>query len=105
MAKKYRFDVVGVGCVAVDTLAIYEGPIEEDQKMQVAQMRRQGGGLVGTGLVAVARLGGKARYVGKIGDDDSAQFIVNEFKREGVDTRCIRIVPGASAIRSIGVIN
>jgi len=103
MAKK--FDVVGVGCTAVDTLAIYEGPIEEDQKMQVFQMTRQGGGLVATGLVAVARLGGKARYIGKLGDDDHAQFIIREFKQEGVDTSCIRIQPGASAIRSIGVIN
>lgn len=102
---KKHFDVVGVGCTAADMLAIYEGVIEEDQKMQVSQMTRQGGGLVGTGLVAVARLGGRARYVGKLGDDDSARFIVDEFKREGVDTRCIRIVPGASAIRSIGVVN
>ena len=100
-----RFDVVGVGCTAVDTLAIYEGPIEEDQKMQVFQATRQGGGLVATGLVAVARLGGKARYIGKVGDDDHAQFIIREFQQEGVDTSCIRIKPGASAIRTIGVVN
>ena len=99
------FDVVGVGCAAVDTLGIYDGPIEEDQKMQVYQTTRQGGGLVATGLVAVTRLGGTARYVGKLGDDDHAQFVIREFKREGVDTSCIRIVPGASAIRTIGVIN
>jgi len=100
-----QFDVVGVGCAAVDTLAIYEGPIHEDEKMQVYQTTRQGGGLVATGLVAVARLGGTARFVGKLGDDDHARFIVREFEREGIDTRCIRIVPGASAIRTIGVIN
>ena len=58
-----------------------------------------------TGLVAVARLGGTARYVGKVGDDDHAQFIVREFKREGVDTNCVRIMPRMSAIRTIGVIN
>ncbi len=100
-----QFDVVGVGCVAADMLTIYEGQIEEDQKMQVPQMTRQGGGLVATGLVAVARLGGKARYIGKVGDDDAAQFIVREFKAEGVDTSCIRIKPGASAIRSMCIVN
>ena len=46
----HEFDVVGVGCCAVDTLAIYDGPIEEDQKMQVHGTTRQGGGLVATGL-------------------------------------------------------
>ena len=34
-----------------------------------------------------------------------AQFIRREFDAEGVDTSCIRILPGASAIRTIGVIN
>ena len=105
MAFQGKFDVVGVGCCAVDTLGIYEGPIQEDQKMQVADMTRQGGGLVATGLVAVARLGGKGRYIGKLGDDDHAQFIIREFKQEGVDTSCVRIQRGASAIRTIGVIN
>ena len=99
------FDVVGVGCCAVDTLGIYEGSIEEDQKAQVYQTTRQGGGLVATGLVAVARLGGKARFIGKVGDDDPAQFIVREFEAEGVDTSCLRILPGASAIRTIGLVN
>jgi sugar/nucleoside kinase (ribokinase family) len=66
---------------------------------------RQGGGLVATGLVAVARLGGTARYIGKVGDDDHAQFIIREFKREGVDTNCVRIVPRMSATRAIGLIN
>ena len=99
------FDVVGIGCCAVDTLGIYEGPIEEDQKAQVYQTSRQGGGLVATGLVAAARLGGRTRFIGKVGDDDAAQFIVRDFDAEGVDTSCIRILPGASVIRTIGLIN
>ena len=99
------FDVVGIGCCAADTLGIYEGPIEEDRKMQVYQTTRQGGGLVATGLVCVTRLGGTARFIGKVGDDDDAQFIVREFEAEGVDTNCILTAPGASAIRTMGLIN
>jgi len=101
----FGFDIVGVGCCAVDTLGIYEGPIEEDRKMQIHGTSRQGGGLVATGLVAAARLGAKTRYVGKVGDDDAADFIVREFDREGVDTSRIARVPGASAIRTIGLVN
>jgi sugar/nucleoside kinase (ribokinase family) len=100
-----KFDVVGVGCVAVDTLGIYDGEIVEDEKMQCYQTLRQSGGLVGTGLAAVKRLGGSARFIGKLGDDDHAQFIVRDFDREGIDTSCIRRVSGMSAIRSIGVIS
>lgn len=101
----YPFDVVGVGCATLDMLAIYDGPIQEDQKVFVHQTTRQGGGLVGTGLVAVARLGGKARFLGKLGDDDHARFIIDDFKREGIDTSRIQVVPGASAIRTMGLIN
>ena len=102
---EFLFDVVGIGCCAADTLGIYEGPIEEDRKVQVYQTTRQGGGLVATGLVCVARLGGTARFIGKVGDDDDAQFIVREFEAEGVDTSRILIAPGASAIRTMGLIN
>jgi ribokinase len=105
MVFQGKFDVVGLGCCAVDTLCIYEGPIEEDQKKEVAGITRLGGGLVATGLVAVARLGGTARYIGKVGDDDHAQFVIREFKREGVDTNCIRIQPRMSVTRSMGLIN
>ena len=101
----YDFDIVGIGCCAVDMLGIHEGPIEEDQKMQVYGTTMQGGGLVATGLVAAARLGAKTRYIGKLGDDDAANFIVREFEKEGVDTSCIRIEPGMSAIRAFGLVN
>jgi len=101
----FEFDIVGIGCCAVDTLGIYEGSIEEDQKMQAHQITRQGGGLVATGLVAAARLGAGTRYVGKLGDDDAARFAVREFETESVDTSCIRIVSGASVVRSICIVN
>ena len=99
------FDVVGVGCCAADTLCVYEGEICPDTKMPVREMTRQGGGLVATGLVAVARLGGRARYLGKVGDDATSRFIRGEFGREGVDVGGLATEPGASAIASFIVAN
>lgn len=95
-----RFDVVGVGCCAADTLCVYEQEIRPDTKMPVRGMARQGGGLVATGLVAVARLGARARYLGKVGDDGTSRFIRSEFEREGVDVSGLLTEPGASAIAS-----
>jgi sugar/nucleoside kinase (ribokinase family) len=94
------FDVVGIGCCASDTLCVFEGDIEVDTKMQVHDLTQQGGGLVATGLVAVARLGGKGRYIGKIGDDSMSQFVRQEFIREGVDVSALRTAPGQSVITS-----
>lgn len=95
-----RYDVVGVGCCAADQLCVFDGEIVPDTKMRVGDMSRQGGGLVATGLVAVARLGGRARYLGKIGDDATSRFIRDEFVREGVDVSGLATEPGMSAISS-----
>ena len=45
----------------------------------------QGGGMVATAMVAVARLGGQAEFWSVIGEDDHGQIIAEELAREGVD--------------------
>jgi sugar/nucleoside kinase (ribokinase family) len=47
----------------------------------------QGGGMVATALVACARLGLRARYVGRLGDDYWARLSRRLLAREGVDVR------------------
>jgi len=92
-----RFDVVGVGCVAVDYLGIVPRFPKPDEKLWMEQFTRQGGGMVGTALVTLARLGVKTAYVGKVGDDEFGRFIIDEFIKEGVNTDYIKIAPGESA--------
>jgi len=57
MTTEDIYDVVGIGCCAFDIVLEvdrYPGP---DEKMGARDLRIQGGGLVATALVAVARLG------------------------------------------------
>jgi len=42
---------------------------------------------VRTALVTLARLGAKVSFIGKMGNDNHTQFMLEEFKREGVDTQ------------------
>jgi sugar/nucleoside kinase (ribokinase family) len=56
---------------------------------------REGGGLVATALVALARLGCRTRYVGKLGEDDFSASILAGLEREGVDTRAVVRSPRA----------
>ncbi|NLW51010.1 MAG: carbohydrate kinase family protein [Candidatus Brocadiaceae bacterium] len=101
MANRSRFDVVGVGCCAFDIVTEVDAVPGPDDKVPVRALRTQGGGLVATGLVAAARLGGRCAYLGALGDDQFSQFCVDDFDREGVETRFIRRVPGASVITSL----
>lgn len=61
------------------------------------------GGQAGNACVAVARLGGRARFAGAIGDsnDGIANWILNKLKTEKVDTTHALRVPGAMSSVSL----
>src|SRR5947209_17323218 len=81
------YDVLGLGCVAVDDLlyvAAYPAP---DAKVQVRRRERQCGGLTATALVAAARLGARCAFAGVLGDDDDSGFVAGALVKEGIDLR------------------
>ena len=93
-----RYDVVGIGCSAVDYLGVVSKmPANLDAKIWMDEFSKQGGGLVATALVALARLGAKTHFVGKVGDDDFGHFIADEMEKEGVACDDMRYVKGMSA--------
>ena len=94
-------DVVGIGCCALDITFELESYPEPDQKVRAPGFGMQGGGLVATALVAVARLGGKSAFIASLGDDSLAQFAVDELRDQGVDVRYIRRVPGKSILTAL----
>src|SRR4026207_1746065 len=54
-----EFDVLGLGCTAVDELLFVDAYPPADGKMRVQRRERHCGGLTATALVAASRLGGK----------------------------------------------
>ena len=99
------FDVVGIGCCAVDYFAVVPHYPRNDTKVEMAQFAKQGGGLVGTALVAVARLGAKARYIGHVGDDELCQFMISGLEEDGVDTSRVTIEPGGSTFFAFCIVD
>jgi len=92
-----EFDVVGMGCAAMDVLAVVERLPNLDEKMHAVEMDRQGGGPVGTALTVAARMGMKAAFAGQVGDDFAGEFVIDEFRREGVDLRGEVVHPGTQS--------
>jgi sugar/nucleoside kinase (ribokinase family) len=99
-----RWDVLGFGAVAVDELVYVERHPDPDGKVPVQAHRREGGGLTGTALVAVARLGGRAAYCGVLGTDELSQYTLRELERAGVDCSCVIRQPGAGPIHSFVIV-
>jgi len=83
------FDVVGLGVNTLDLIAIVDGYPQPDTKAQFDTFDVQGGGIVATALVACARLGLKARYIGKIGGDFWSRASLKTLTREGIDVRYV----------------
>lgn len=89
------WDVLGIGAVAVDDLFYLDRFPQPDEKLPVAALRRQGGGLTATAVVAAARLGARAAFCAVLGDDDLSRFSLDELRREGVDCSPVLRQPDA----------
>ncbi len=100
-----RWDVLGLGAVAVDDLLYVERYPTPDSKMPIQRQQRQGGGLAGTALAAAARLGAKTAYCGVLGDDELSRFTLQELEREGVDCSPTFHEPHARPFHSIVIVD
>ena len=90
-------EVVGIGVCTVDMLFVVPRPPTFGGLMQATAYLRQGGGPVPTAMVALARLGARPGFVGRVGDDPDGRFIGEELAAEGVDTSRLLVEPGTQS--------
>jgi len=95
-----EFDVVGVGLNATDTLLLlprfpaYGGKAPFEEEIMSA------GGQVASAMVACARLGLRAKYIGTVGDDERGRVQMESLRGTGVnidDVEVRRDCPNQSA--------
>lgn len=99
------FDVVGFGLNSVDFITVLPAFPSPNSKMEVADFSQHGGGQVATAMVACSRLGLKAMYIGKVGDDLWGNFSLESIRKEGVDVSAVTIEPGARNQFAIVLVN
>ena len=86
MNSNNNIDVLGLGSVTVDFIGTVEDWPGEGAKKPLKSFSIHDGGLIGTALTAVAKLGGKASFAGKLGSSDMARRAIEAFEKYGVDT-------------------
>lgn len=86
--------VVGLGLACLDQLILWRDMHAPVAGNKILDFQVQGGGMVGTAMVAVARLGGQAEFWGAVGDDWMGRMILDGLRGESVDTRHVAVVPG-----------
>jgi sulfofructose kinase len=95
-APSASVDVVGVGINATDTIIRLPHFPAPDSKIELLSADIRLGGQVASATVACARWGLRARYVGKIGEDQAGQLQREDMEREGVDCHWITSPAGKS---------
>ena len=98
MNKANYIDVLGLGSVTVDFVGTINKWPAEGGKQPLESLSIHDGGLIGTALVAVSRLGGHATFAGKLGNSDMAKRAISVFKKDNVDTSLVSPTPDAEPI-------
>lgn len=98
-------EVIGIGAAGYDILLALDGFPIEDQKQPTRAHAEQGGGPASTALCVMAAMGVSCALMGRMGGDDYAERILEEFRRCGVGTEYIRQTPGAQTVASFVLIN
>jgi sugar/nucleoside kinase (ribokinase family) len=87
-----EIDVLVIGRSCLDNIAIVDNFPEENQKVPLAFKLVEGGGQGSTASCCISRLGGRAAYVGKLGDDEAGCFCLKRLKDFEVNTDWVDIV-------------
>jgi sulfofructose kinase len=98
-------DVLGLGAVTVDFVGTIPAWPDRGVKTMFDGLTICDGGLVGTALVAVSRLGGKAVFAGKLGVSEMATRAVNALRQESVDTSFVIETTDAEPIMALILID
>lgn len=99
------YDILGLGCVAVDDVLYVDAYPAADKKVQVQKRVRRCGGQTGNALIAAARLGAKCAYAGTLGDDPLSTLVRSTLEREGIDISAVRTDPSARPIHSTVIVD
>lgn len=84
-----------MGLNSVDFLCVLSHFPRPNTKTAMTSLLRQGGGQAATAMVACARLGLRAAYVGAVGDDAIGDLSVESLRAEGVNVDGVAVKPGA----------
>src|SRR6478672_5528555 len=86
-----KFDVVGVGLNATDTLLVVPHFPAYAGKAPFTQEILSPGGQVASAMVTCASLGLKTKYIGTVGDDERGRIQMESLQTSGIDLEHVQV--------------
>ncbi len=81
-----KFDVVCFGALNVDKLYKVNSIAKADDECEILDFEESPGGSAANTAVGLARLGVRTGYIGKVAIDQEGEFLLDSFRKEGVNT-------------------
>jgi ribokinase len=81
-----EIDVIGFGALNMDKIYRVSKIANKGEETFVLDFQETPGGSSANTIVGLARLGLKTGFIGKVADDNEGRFLLNDFRREGVNT-------------------
>jgi ribokinase len=80
-------DVIGLGALNYDVLYAVERIARGGEEVGILEVKKVPGGSAANTIVALSRLGAEVGFVGIVGTDEEGELILDNFRKEGVETR------------------
>jgi sulfofructose kinase len=97
--------VLCVGIATLDRVFAVSHHPEGPGKYRASDRAVVGGGVAANAAVTVARLGGAARFLGAVGDDEAGLMIRQSLAVEGVDVTGVRVVATSLSPESVVLVD
>lgn len=84
-----RGDVIGFGALNMDKIYSVDSIPAKDEEVFVTNLELHPGGSAANTIVGLKRLEMKSSIIGKVGNDEDGDLLIQDFQREGVDTTAL----------------
>jgi ribokinase len=99
------FDVVGFGALNLDKLFKVNMIAKKEEEGTVLDFKESAGGSAANTIVGLARLELKTGFIGKVASDREGKYLLDEFRKEGVDVNGIAVMEGGRSGSVMGFID
>jgi ribokinase len=99
------FDVVGFGALNLDKLFKVNMIAKKEEEGSVLGFKESAGGSAANTIVGLARLELKTGFIGKVASDREGKYLLDEFRKEGVDVNGIAVMEGGRSGSVMGFID
>jgi ribokinase len=100
-----KIDAVGFGALNMDKLYRVNKIATAEEESFVLDFKETCGGSAANTVVGLAKLGCKVGFIGKVADDREGRMLLDDFRREGVDTTGVIIAGNGRSGTAMGFVD